>query len=210
MDLYELAGGAENHPVYQTVAEANGHRHYHFLFSIIRAALGIQRPVISQAIIKAINFHAIAGLHYTAGAYRPCDVDVRNANGEITYQPPQHHRVQALMDDFTNMVNWGWQSTDPVELAASALWRINHIHPFINGNGRTARAVCYFILCVKSGGLLPGKEILPELLRRDETRERYREALGEADGGNLEPLIALLRELLARQLGSGNPAPVAP
>ena len=173
MDLYELTGGTEGHPVYQTVVEANGHRHYHFLFSMIRAALEIKRPVISQAIIRAINFHAIAGLHYTAGAYRPCEVQVRNAEGEVAYCPPQHHRVQALMDDFINMVNWGWQSTDSVELAAYALWRINHIHPFINGNGRTARAVCYFILCVKSGGLLPGKEILPELLRRDETRERY-------------------------------------
>ena len=209
MDLYELTGGAENHPVYQTVVEANGHRHYHFLFSMIRAALGIQRPVISQAIIKAINFHAIAGLHYTAGMYRPCEVHVRNAEGEVAYHPPQHHRVQALMDDFINMVNWWWQSTDSVELAAYALWRINYIHPFINGNGRTARAVCYFILCVKSGGLLPGKEILPELLRRDEARERYREALREADRENQEPLIALIRELLDRQLDSGSPVPVA-
>ena len=116
-------------------------------------------------------------------------------------------RKDPWVDDFINMVNWGWQSTDPVELAANALWRINHIHPFINGNGRTARAVCYFILCVKSGGLLPGTEILPELLRRDETRAQYREALREADWENLEPLIALIRDLLVRQLGSGDPAP---
>ena len=208
MDLYELTGGTESHPVYQTVVEANGHRHYHFLFSMIRAALEIQRPVISQAIIKAIHFHATAGLHYTAGAYRPCEVDVRNAKGEIVYRPPQHHRVQALMDDFVNMVNWRWQSTDSVELAAYALWRINHIHPFINGNGRTARAVCYFVLCVKSGGLLPGKEILPELLRRNGTRNRYRSALRKADGEKLELLIELIRELLAAQIASSNPAPV--
>lgn len=200
MDLYELTGGAESHPAYQAVVEANGHRHYHFLLSMIGAALEIQRPVISQAIIRAINFHAIAGLHYTAGAYRPCEVEVRNSDGETTYSPPQCHRVQALMDDFINMVNWRWQSADPVELAAYALWRVNHIHPFINGNGRTARAVCYFILCVKSGGLLPGKEILPELLRRNETRERYYATLRDADRENLEPLINLIRELLTTQL----------
>ena len=207
MDLYELTGGTESHPVYQTVAEANGHRHYHFLFSMVRAALEIKRPVLSQAIIKAIHFHAIAGLHYTAGAYRPCEVDVRNAKGEIVHNPPEHHRVQALMDDFVNMVNWIWQSTDSVELAAYTLWRINHIHPFINGNGRTARAVCYFVLCVKSGGLLPGTEILPELLRRGDARDRYHSALQEADGGKMKTLIELIRELLAAQIASRVPAP---
>ena len=209
MDLYELTGGAENHPVYQTVVEANGHRHYQFLFSIIQAALEIQRPVISQAIIKAINFHAIAGLHYTAGAYRPCEVVVHNAADGVVYTPPQHHRVQALMDDFVNMVNWRWQSADSIELAAYSLWRINHIHPFINGNGRTARAVCYFVLCVKSGGLLPGNEILPELLRRNGTKDRYRSALQEADRDNLAALVELIRELVVTQIASSNPVPVA-
>lgn len=207
MDLYELTGGTERHPVYRTVVEANGHRHYHFLFSMIRAALEIQRPVISQAIIKAIHFHATAGLHYTAGVYHPCDVGVHNAEEEVVYRPPEHHRVQALMDDFVNMVNWRWQSADTIELAAYVLWRINHIHPFINGNGRTARAVCYFVLCVKSGGLLPGKEILPELLRRDGTRDRYRSALQTEDGQVLEPLTRLIRELLAAQIASGSPSP---
>lgn len=107
------------------------------------------------------------------------------------------------MDDFVNLVNRYWQATDPLTLSAFALWSINHIHPFVNGNGRTARAVCYFILCVKSGGLLPGDTILPEMLRAEPDRTRYVQALQRADQGdenNLDDLIELIRELLHKQI----------
>ena len=150
--------------------------------------------MLSHSIIKAINFHAIAGLHDTAGVYRPCDVVVG------THEPPPPYRVQALMDDCVNVINWSWQSADAVTLAARALWQVNFIHPFINGNGRTARAVCYFILCVKSGGLLPGTTILPELLRSN--RDPYVAALKAADGGDLKSLVSLVKSLLETQLAS--------
>ena len=55
------------------------------------------------------------------------------------------------MDDFVNLINLYWESGDTVRLSAEVLWRLNFIHPFINGNGRTARAACYFVLCVKCG-----------------------------------------------------------
>jgi Fic family protein len=72
------------------------------------------------------------------------------------------------MEDFVNTVNRFWnEHTDPVVLAAYVLWRLNHIHPFINGNGRTARAAAYFALCVAAGRWLQGTTILPELIRRN-------------------------------------------
>ena len=100
------------------------------------------------------------------------------------------------MDDFVNLVNLQWRDTDPVRLAAFALWNLNNIHPFENGNGRTARALCYFILCAKLGGLLPGTRILPTLLAEEPTRSQYVAALAHADSSNdLDPLIDLIREL---------------
>ena len=95
------------------------------------------------------------------------------------YQPPDHYLVAPLMDDMVNMVNRTWEGADPVVLAAFVLWRLNAIHPFINGNGRTARAACYFVLCLKLGGWLPGKVILPELIRRN--RDKYVSVLKEVD-----------------------------
>jgi len=118
------------------------------------------RPFLSQHVIKALNFQAITCLHTNAGEYRPCPVTV----GQHT--PPDHYRVPALMDDFVNTVNRWWEQ-DAVALATYVLWRINNIHPFINGNGRTARAACYFVLCLKSGGWLRGATILPELIRQN-------------------------------------------
>jgi len=86
------------------------------------------------------------------------------------------------------------------------LWRLNHIHPFINGNGRTARAAAYFVLCLRSEGWLPGDTILPELLRQN--REEYVAALRQVDETyntgvmDLSPLHALLVALLDEQLNS--------
>jgi Fic family protein len=111
------------------------------------------------------------------------------------------------MEDFVNTVNRRWNETDPVALATYTLWRINYIHPFINGNGRTARAAAYFVLCVASGGILPGTVILPELLRV-QNRPEYVAALREGDVSfqagtlDLSHLHALIVRLLDEQLAS--------
>ena len=99
--------------------------------------------MISTAIIQALNFHAICCLHVNAGEYRPCPVAVGN------FSPPAHYRVPELMNAFVNEVNRHLETADALTLAAYCLWRLNHIHPFINGNGRTARALCYYVVCVK-------------------------------------------------------------
>jgi len=198
MILYELMG-SEADPVYQDLQISNVARQYDFLRSIISASIGSDRRFLSQQVIKALNFHAIACLHANAGEYRPWFVTVG------AYEPPAHYRVQALMDDFVNFVNSRWEASDPVWLAAYVLWRLNHIHPFINGNGRTARAICYFVLCVKAGGWLPGAVTLPELITQH--RALYVQALQDVDASlnagklDITPLQALLTHLLAMQLG---------
>lgn len=197
MILFEITQ-SEDHPAYQALAVANGSRQYDFLNSIVGAALAVNRPFLSGQIIKALNFQAIACLHTSAGEYRPWLVEVGN------HTPPEHYRVDALMEDFINMVNRAWETADPVALATFVLWRLNHIHPFINGNGRTARAACYFVLCLKNGGWLPGKVILPELIKRE--RDAYVAALQKADKsiatGNLDlsELHNLVSGLLKEQI----------
>lgn len=200
MILYELVG-REDHQVYQTLSIDNLGRQYDFLRSLINAHVALPRPMISTAIILALNYHAIACLHVNAGQYRPCNVTVGK------YDPPDYYRVPELMNAFVNEVNQAWDRSDAVVLAAYALWQLNRIHPFINGNGRTARALCYFVLCVKSGGLLKGQTTLPELIRRD--RDEYVELLRETDkafdGGNsdcLGPLHAFLERLANEQLAT--------
>ena len=190
MNLSELPSGEEN-PAYRQLEASNGIRHYHFLESMIVAAVTTKKTWLSHDLITAINFHAIVGLHSEAGRYRSSNVVVMT-EGRVDYTPPEYYRVPALMDECVNDINSRWQSEPPTYLAADALWRINKIHPFVNGNGRTARAVCYFILCVRSG-----KTILPELIKGEES---YYKALKDADSGDIRPLISLLQEKLIQQL----------
>lgn len=83
------------------------------------------------------------------------------------------------MDRFISTVQENRCVWTPAELAAYGLWRLNRVYPFIEGNGRTARASCYYLPCLRSGTLLPGRKILPERIR--ENRDGYYIALNEAD-----------------------------
>ena len=203
MILFDLVRDNEHDPIYQKLTIENGNRQYDFLQSIVGATLSVGRPFLSSQILKALNFHAIACLHSFAGEWRPWIVKVGN------HEPPLHHRVDGLMEDFVNTVNREWEKADAVALASFVLWRLNWIHPFINGNGRTARAACYFVLCVKAQQWLPGTTILPELIRRE--RSRYELGLQHADkayaGGliDMSPIHALLSELLNEQINGTAP-----
>ena len=202
MDLYGLLR-SESHPIYVRLAAENGTRQYDFLRSIVETSIAVEKIYLSQSIIKALNFHAITCLHINAGEYRPCGVTVGN------HQPPPFYEVQSLMDDFVNDVNrfFSNDEVDTVTLGAFVLWRLNYIHPFINGNGRTARAACYFVICLKSKNWLPGKITLPELITNN--RSRYCQILSDIDIGynntgeiNLHELRDFLDGLIVEQLSS--------
>lgn len=194
MVLHELFED-EQHPAYRALASTNLERQYDFLTSIVDAAVAIDRPMVSTGIVKALNHHAICCLHVNAGEYRPCPVTVGR------FDPPAHYRVPELMDAFVNEVNRRLETTDVLTLAAYCLWRLTHIHPFINGNGRTARALCYYVVCIKFGRRLSGAPILPELIRRN--REECVELLRSADvvsGAEWERALNGLRSFVLRLL----------
>lgn len=197
MFIFELAG-SEQHPAYQQLSIENLDRQYSFLRSAVLASMALQRPMLSVEIIKSLNYHALSCLHSNAGQLRPCLVTV----GE--YQPPPHWEVPARMEMFVDEVNRHWEAADPVYLAAFVLWKLNAIHPFINGNGRTARVTAYLVLCLKAGQWLPGDTLLPELIRQN--RDEYVQALKSADASrlagqlDLSELHTLLTRLLSEQL----------
>jgi Fic family protein len=83
---------------------------------------------------------------------------------------------------------------------------MNWIHPFVDGNGRTSRAVSYLVLCVRLGYRLPGTTTIPEQISRN--KDPYYQALEAADNANtsgkldLTEMERLLESLLANQLVS--------
>lgn len=75
-----------------------------------------------------------------AGRYR--NVSVRIAGSEVIM--PNPIKIQNLMREF---VEWLQKSNDhPVKIAADAHFKLVSIHPFIDGNGRTARLLMNLIL----------------------------------------------------------------
>ena len=85
--IFEITG-TEDDSEYKRLEHYNSARQLDFLESIVTTALHFNRKVLSQAIINALNYQAIACLHVNAGQYRPCPVTVGS------YRPPAHCRVE--------------------------------------------------------------------------------------------------------------------
>jgi Fic family protein len=77
---------------------------------------------------------------------------VNELTGEIVHTPPDYKELNALMQSFCDFFN----ESDPEDfihpiVKASILhFLIGYIHPFVDGNGRTARAIFYWYL-LKNG-----------------------------------------------------------
>jgi Fic family protein len=119
---------------------------------ILSAGMGAHF-VLTPELVFSLHRTAMDRLLTNPGEYRQYDVGITHS----THQPPPWQHVPPLMADFYEYINEQWNKKDLVVLSAQTMWRINWIHPFENGNGRTARAVSYLVLCAKYGGLLPAK-----------------------------------------------------
>lgn len=79
----------------------------------------------------------------TIGEYRKSQVVVKNSQtGEITFRPPPPVEIPFLMEAFLDWLNHTKpEDIHPVLKAGITHYEIVRIHPFLDGNGRVARAV---------------------------------------------------------------------
>ena len=114
--------------------------------------------------------------------------------------------VPEEIEHMCDYVNEHWNTSSPLHLAAYVMWKLNWIHPFTDGNGRTARATSYVVLCLRLGYRLPGTNTIPDQISRD--KNPYYKALEAADQAwtnkqiDLSVLEDYLSGLLANQLVS--------
>ena len=149
-----------------------------------------------------LDLHRIVldGLSAYAGNYRPGAIEI----GLSKHVPPAAHLVPVLIEEMCDHVTDTFDNAVPLTLCAYVMWRLNWIHPFTDGNGRTSRAMAYYVLCAKIGYRLPGYETVPEQIAAD--KGPYYRALEAADeslaNGTLsfDALEELLDGQLARQL----------
>jgi len=165
------------------------------VITLVEQFTATEHPPFRLRSSTILQLHRIAlkGLSAYAGLFRPAGVDI----GGSAHKPVDAFLVPIRIEEMCEYVTENW-SKSPIHLTAYALWRLNWIHPFTDGNGRTARAVAYLVLCVRLGYRLPGTTTIPELIAAD--KDPYYAALEAADAGDLMDLERLLAALLAKQL----------
>jgi Fic family protein len=165
------------------------------VISIVEQFTAPDHPLfrLRSSIILQLQRTALKGLSAYAGVFRPAGVDI----GGSQHKPTEAFLVPMRVEEMCDYVTDNW-SKPPIHLTAYVLWRLNWIHPFTDGNGRTARAVAYLVLCIRLGYRLPGTKTIPELIALD--KDPYYAALEAADAGDLTVLEKLLAALLATQL----------
>lgn len=149
-----------------------------------------------------LHLHRIAldGISLYAGVFRPAGIEI----GGSKHQPIGAHLVPESVEEMCDYVNERMDGATALHLAAYVLWRLNWIHPFTDGNGRTARAVSYLVLCVRLGYPLHAPNSVPAQIAQN--KQSYYDALEAADlayqqgGIDVGALEQLLGKLLARQL----------
>lgn len=150
----------DNPALYTRIQEQNLLRQYDLLSNCVEIGLEKGIEAFDKYTLWALNYTAVANIAQFGGRYREEPIYVGKHN------PPHFKDVPNLMDRFFSLIHENWSIVDhPTWLPAYALWRLNWIHPFVEGNGRTARAACYYLICIKHGKLLPGTKIVPERIR---------------------------------------------
>lgn len=111
-----------------------------------------------------------------AGQYRKTEVRIAGAK----HIPPEAWDIPQRMSDWENWLRDSEPTSHPVETAALAHHQLAAIHPFVDGNGRTARLVMNLIL-FRAG-------YPPAVILRVNRKQYYR-VLSQADAGNPAPLV---------------------
>jgi len=122
-----------------------------------------------------------------AGKYRSSNVIITGSD----HTPPDALEIPSLMKDLVQWIKINEKKLHQIELAAIIHHKLVFIHPFFDGNGRTARLVMNLFLMQKGYPLVM-------ILKND--RKRYYDSLDKADKGNCLPFIRFVAQAVERSL----------
>jgi len=167
------AGGKPLRDSYEALGHANA---YDFMLKAARS----DPFEFNEEIIK--NLHKIFFQKVdenTAGTYRDIQVFITGTE----YVPPPANDIPDLMKTLTEELKNKWNNEHPVILSAYAHQRLVDIHPFEDGNGRTARLLMNLILINKGYQIVS----IPPVLRQE-----YIDAInkGRRSGSNMGGALA--------------------
>jgi Fic family protein len=138
---------------------------------------------LNEYILKNIHYLILKGIDdKNAGTYRKINVGISGSN----HTPPHFLQVPEAMSELFTWYEENKHVLHPVELAALFHFKFVFIHPFADGNGRTARLLLNLIL-MQNG-------YPPIIIKADpQDRLEYYTTLEKASVENdLEPFIQLI------------------
>jgi Fic family protein len=180
---------------------------------IIRASRFVRHQAkkmpLSEEMILEIHAQIFSDAYPdVAGKYRRTSVGITGSS----HEPPHHKQVPELMYQLGKAIEdrerIKYQIPSPrtrlpeekivervrqaIEFAAFVQHRLTNIHPFGEGNGRTARLLTNYVL-IRAG--------LPTISVEIEHKHKplYRHALAQADKGDLGPLMGIIGEGVANR-----------
>jgi len=180
----------------------NGFAQYDLALDVIRTFLEPERPfALRPSLIQKLQSVAVQRILPYPGEWR-------TGNAKITkseHVPPGPHLISFLVQEMCDYVNDNFHEKTAFHLAAYVMWRLNWIHPFPDGNGRTSRVTAYIVLSTALKAVLPGSPSIPQQIQDD--RAAYFRALEHADtvhrdtgGVDVSQMEAALKNMLAKQL----------
>jgi len=153
--------------------------------------LASERDPILEVHVRQIHAAVLRGIDdVNAGQYR--SVEVKITGSEFSTEPPESiPSAMASWSAWLRKAQEEQHEATPLEIAAAAHTWFVQIHPFIDGNGRTARILLNLLLM--RGGY-------PIAVISKEDRFRYYEALETSQTGQLTPFLSLMIESVEEAL----------
>jgi Fic family protein len=125
---------------------------YRGAFEFVSGYLGDGGP-ITEGLIREIHRRLVEGVRggsAAPGEYRRVqNYVVNSATGAVVYTPPPAHDVPILMRELVAWLNEPG-AVHPALASGVAQFQLVHIHPFLDGNGRTSRLLS--TLCLYRAG----------------------------------------------------------
>lgn len=134
--------------------------------------------IIDNSLVNELHSLLLAG-QVGSGMFRASAVRITGSN----HTPPKtREQVTSQMDAWQEWSHIHDKGSAPIRSAILHAW-LTHIHPYTDGNGRTARAV---------GNLQLIRAGYPPIIIKKVERERYYDCLSESDEGNLGSFLELI------------------
>lgn len=114
---------------------------YRDAFNLVADYLDSELPV-TEGLIREIHKRLVKGVRGNSaapGEYRKIqNYLVNSKTGETVYTPPPVYEIQRMMQELVDYIN-KTNEVHPVLVSGIAQFQLVHIHPFLDGNGRSAR-----------------------------------------------------------------------